>query len=118
MLVEQRPFRLLPIGYKLNAQEEAYLRALACRYRITIRPPFAISSHRRFIGPIIVLGKRLMWRLLNFFLAGPLEQLEDFHRILIKGQAEQLARIFALEVENQKLHDGAAQTGADVRRPS
>lgn len=94
--ISNRRHRLFPDDFKLSRDDWEYLSPLANTYRSGLRPPHAISSHRPYIGPVIVFGKKILWRILHFFLSGAFEQLEDFHRHLIRAYARQL-------VENAEL---------------
>ena len=107
--VGKRNFRLLPEGYRISEDEEETLRALASRYRVSIRPAHAIRSHRKFIGPVIVHAKKLIWRVLDFFIKGTLEHMEDFQRVLIRSQARQM-------VEIRRLSTIVGELSADDRK--
>lgn len=53
---------MLPEGVVSDRQLEIFRRLCATWY-VDLKPP-SISSHRRWIGPVIVTGKRLMYRML------------------------------------------------------
>lgn len=107
--VRSRKFRLLPPGWAITEKEEQALRALALHYRVGLRPPHAIRSHRKLVGPIIVAGKKLLFRVLDAFLRDAFQQVEDFQRIAIRSQAHQMVEIKRLSKIVEDLSAGGRQ---------
>lgn len=116
--VSTNPYRLFPEGYRVNEDEEETLRALISRYRVSIRPPHGMKSHRKIIGPVIVSGKKFLWKVLDFFIRGTLEQMEDFQRILIRSHARQmveLRRLTELAAAHPEVFSASPSKTGEVR---
>lgn len=69
----------IPVAGKgLSESEHSILRSL-CRLSNVEFLPFSIASHRRFIGPIIVAGKRFIFRFIQVLLRDMLRQQREFN---------------------------------------
>lgn len=73
----------------LDVSEETLekLRRLCQLWDIDLRP-FGISSHRKVLGPIIVLAKRIVTPILRLFLKDMIRQQRDFNAAAIALLAE------------------------------
>ncbi len=76
--VTELELKIPAAGNHLNEQDHALLRAL-CRLSNVELLPFSISSHRRFVGPIIIKVKRLIFRFLQVLLRDVLRQQREFN---------------------------------------
>ena len=63
------------------------LRHAAQIWDVSLKPK-EITSHRRFVGPIIVSLKRLIYPVLSFFLADTLRQQRDFNAAVLRCLVE------------------------------
>ncbi len=63
---------------KLGPQELENLRKLCQLWDIDIRP-VEVTSHRKFIGPFIVLGKKIIYPILRVLLKDLLRQQREFN---------------------------------------
>lgn len=62
----------------VSREDEERLRRLCKLWEIEFKP-FTISSHRKFIGPVIVAAKRLLLRILMPVLKELIAQQQDFN---------------------------------------
>jgi hypothetical protein len=78
-----------PVADDLTVAEKRLeqLRKLCQLWDLKIRPA-EITSHRRFIGPLIVAGKRLVYPILSAFLKDTLHQQRSFNAGVIGLLAE------------------------------
>ncbi len=60
--------KLFPEGKEVDFQTCEDLRALAKLSQFELKPARSITSHRKFIGPLIVFLKRLTWPLVKIHL--------------------------------------------------
>lgn len=63
------------------------LRRAAQIWDVSLKPK-EITSHRKFLGPIIVSLKRLIYPVLSFFLADTLRQQRDFNAAVLRCLVE------------------------------
>lgn len=63
------------------------LRRAAQIWDVSLKPK-EITSHRKFVGPIIVSLKRLIYPVLSFFLADTLRQQRDFNAAVLRCLVE------------------------------
>jgi len=59
------------------------LRRLCQLWDVDLRPAREITSHRRFIGPVIVAAKRLLFPIVRFFMQDTLRQQREFNATAI-----------------------------------
>lgn len=88
---------LFPKSFEVESAPLERLRVLARLYRCEIQPPHAIKSHRKFIGPIIVAVKKMVWPLINLHMEPCLDQLQEFHSHLLYSHALEIHRGSLLE---------------------
>ena len=89
--------RLFPKGYDLSESETEQLRALCMLSKCALQDSSKITSHRKFLGPLIVAGKRLVWRILSHQLNETFDGLKEFHSWSVYNQARLMGRISELE---------------------
>ena len=82
---------LVPKGAKLADKQLEELRALAVCSRCEMKALPTITSHRPFIGPIIVMMKRILWPFLRAQLRGTLNAQQEFNSRLLYGLAQALS---------------------------
>jgi hypothetical protein len=95
--VRERSTQLVPTGFELGARDSELLRALAVFSNTELRPPAQITSHRRFIGPIIVFIKKLSWPLVQLHLKETVIGIREFHSLTLTVIARQLVEIEELK---------------------
>ena len=88
---------LFPKCFEVESAPLERLRVLARLYRCEIQPPHAINSHRKFIGPLIVAVKKMVWPLINLHMEPCLDQLQEFHSHLLYSHALEIHRGSVLE---------------------
>ncbi|MEZ4755094.1 MAG: hypothetical protein R3A13_12495 [Bdellovibrionota bacterium] len=85
--VDKVDFSLVKGKLNLTDKQLEKLRRLCQLWDIKLRPA-EISSHRAFIGPIIVTAKKLMFRLLSVLLKDIFHQQKSFNAAAIDMIAE------------------------------
>jgi len=88
-------------GVKLSSADSDDLRSLASLSRFKLRPPSQISSHRKFIGPIIVFLKKATFPLISFHMKDTVRELDQFAGALVERQARTLSELATLR-DSQK----------------
>ena len=88
--------RLFPHEFVLGKEISGFLRHLAIFSPQELKPTAEITSHRRFLGPLIVRFKKLFWPLIYVHLRKPFESLEEFHSGVLGTVAWQAGEIHDL----------------------
>ncbi len=80
----------LPVRHRLNVSNEVLerLRRLCQLWEVDLVAPRKLSSHRKFIGPLIVAAKRCMFPILRVFFKDTLRRQRDFNAQVIATLAE------------------------------
>ena len=91
---------LCPKDFEINAQSHELLRVLSMFSRCELKPIKQITSHRRYLGPLIVFFKKLSWPLVRFHLKDTFESIQQFNSWTVYGLAKQTIEI---EILKQKL---------------
>ena len=78
------PFRLFPTDFELTEDETTKMRALCTLSQCQLRPATSITSHRRFIGPVIVFIKKLSWPFIKLHLKETLAGIQGFQSWNVK----------------------------------
>lgn len=60
--------RIFPQDFELDVETTEHFRALTLLSQSELKPASQITSHRRFVGPLIVALKRLSWPLIRIHL--------------------------------------------------
>jgi hypothetical protein len=89
--------RLFPVDFELDKQQTEDLRALCSLSQTGLRQNLKITSHRPLIGPLIVFGKRILWRIVQVLLKETFAGTQEFNARLVKSHAKALLRIDRLE---------------------
>jgi hypothetical protein len=76
--VTQKKRTVFPPGFALPSEITDEFRSLAKFAQLELRPAAAITSHRRFIGPLIVALKRLTWPLIALHLKDTVNAVREF----------------------------------------
>src|SRR5690606_32643992 len=77
--IEAIDHRLLPPTLDLDSETVERLRALARLSRCELAPASKTSSHRPYVGKLIVFAKRLTWPFIRTQLKGTFDALEEFN---------------------------------------
>lgn len=85
--VEQASFRAVPAGFELEEDAVERLRRLCQLWDVRIRP-HDISSHRKLFGPLIVMAKKVLFKVLQLLLKDTLHQQRSFNAEVIRALAE------------------------------
>ncbi len=86
---------LFPTGFQLTESETEEFRALCNFSQVSLRPA-RITSHRKYLGPIIVFLKRCSWPLLQVHLKNVFAGVQEFQIRSVVTMARQL-------VENRRV---------------
>ena len=81
----------------LNDEQTTALRSLAKLSQIELKQGREISSHRKYIGPIIVFFKKLSWPLIRVHLKEPFDGLREFSEWMVFSHARQIEEIEKLK---------------------
>ena len=84
--------RIFPAEPLVEDKALERFRTLCQLYRCELPALREISSHRPIIGPVIVFGKRLLWRLMHSQLRQHFEHMQEFHLRLVEELGEQIAK--------------------------
>jgi hypothetical protein len=89
-----REVSFLPVKGRLEVSDQLLerLRRLCQLWEVDLLAPRQLSSHRKFIGPLIVAAKRLCFPILKIFLKDTLRRQRDFNAQVIVTLAELAAR--------------------------
>lgn len=90
--------RLFPDGFELDHPNSEMYRRLAILSQSELRP-VQITSHRRYIGKLIVFAKRCTWPLLKVHLEKRFRSLDEFSRTTVYQLARQHVEIRDLRQE-------------------
>jgi hypothetical protein len=82
MHIHARPLPFLSSTVDLSEEETTVLRNVARASQITLRPP-VITSHRRVVGPFIVLLKRMLFPIVSMFLKDYVRQQAEFQSLVV-----------------------------------
>ena len=77
---------------QLSDKECERLREMAILSRCSLRYLQPITSHRKFVGPIIVFGKKLLWKLLYSQLRKQFEAMEEFNGAVVENIAREMSQ--------------------------
>ncbi len=92
--------RLFPVGLELDFRTLERFRALASFSQFQLLPHTQITSHRRFLGPIIVALKRLSWPILQVHLRKSFEGQQEFNARVVEALAHNV--VATLEGSREK----------------
>ncbi len=114
--LEQVAPTLFPPDFCLEKETGGIIRHLAIHSQQRLKPSARITSHRRFIGPLIVKFKRLFWPLLNLHLRDQFVAMEEFSCGAVAAIAWQAAEIQELrkklaELELRVKHHSSGVNG-------
>lgn len=89
-----RDVSFLPVKGQLDVSDQLLerLRRLCQLWEVDLLAPRQLSSHRKFIGPLIVAAKRLAFPILKIFLKDTLRRQRDFNAQVIVTLAELAAQ--------------------------
>lgn len=90
---------LLPRSFSLSLSDTEVLRSLAKFSQTELRPSGSIRSHRKIIGPFIVLLKRLSWPFIALHMKDVVASNREFNSRALVLLAQQLVEIKNLQAE-------------------
>ena len=96
--VEDLSKTLFPPNFVISEEHRERFRTLCAFSQTRLRPAREITSHRRFIGPVIVLVKRLSWPFIELHLRDTFRSLAEFNA----RSVEQLAALIVSQERTQK----------------
>jgi hypothetical protein len=88
-MVKARSERLFPFDFELSEELTEDFRVLAKHTRVELTPR-NLSSHRKYIGPVIVASKRILFKLLSAILKDTLGAQEIYNRHMLKVLAKRV----------------------------
>lgn len=94
---------LFPQHFELSTAYADHFRALAKLSQQTLKPNGKISSHRKYIGPVIVFLKKLSWPLIRIHLKDHFQGIEDFCQWSLSLAGKQAQEISELKVRLAEL---------------
>ena len=86
------PHHFIAASAALSDKECERLRELAILSRCGLRYLEPIHSHRKIVGPIIVAGKKLLWKLLYAQLRKQFDAMEEFNGAMVENLAREMSR--------------------------
>lgn len=90
-MVSARSERLFPHDFELSEELTEDFRVLAKHTRVELTPR-NLSSHRKYIGPVIVASKRILFKLLSAILKDTLGAQEIYNRHMLKVLAKECSK--------------------------
>jgi hypothetical protein len=103
--IEQLDRRLFPKDFKLSTEQTNSFRALCKLSQVELKPARAITSHRKVIGPLIVLLKRLSWPIFKVHLKDTVDGLQEFCAWSVYQQAQNVTELCGRK-EGEVSHEG------------
>jgi hypothetical protein len=96
--IESLEKRLFPQDFCLDVETTKRFRALCALSKHELKSSMSITSHRKFIGPIIVAAKKLLWPLIRIHLKNNFDNLEEFSARTVETLAQQHLELAALKI--------------------
>lgn len=100
--ISKKNGRLFPRDFQLSTDGTNRFRALCQLSNIQLRPSRQITSHRRYVGWLVVLVKKLTWPLVQFHLKEPFAGIQEFSSWAVTTMAKQHSELAALRQEGEK----------------
>lgn len=95
---------LCPKNFEISDETSELLRVLSNFSQCELKPVKHITSHRKYIGVIIVFLKKLTWPLVRFHLKETFESMQQFNTWTVYGLAKQIVELEMLKQQlNQSL---------------
>lgn len=101
--ITERSTKLFPQEFTLNEDTSELFRAMCILSQCTIREPKFIQSHRPIIGKLIVLSKKITWKLIEPQIRNVLAGIQDCFTWLITSHAKLIVQVKELEIKLEKL---------------
>lgn len=89
--VSARSERLFPRDFELSKELTEDFRILAKHTRVELTPR-NLTSHRKYIGPVIVICKRILFKIVSVILKDTLAAQEIYNRHTLKLLAKEVSR--------------------------
>ena len=95
--IESNSTALFPKDFVVDEQLTNEMRALCMLSQAKLKPARQITSHRKFLGPLIVALKRITFPFIRVHLEDTYKGIEQFNSWMVKSHAQQVLRIKELE---------------------
>ena len=95
--------RLFPEGYDPEFQTFENVRVLCRLSQFELQEAKEISSHRKLLGPVIVLLKKLTWPFIKIHLKGSYDGQSEFNAMMVEVLAESVRK----NIDHERLLSGA-----------
>jgi len=93
---------LFPRSFIIDENLCNRFRRLAMFSQVGLRPARTITSHRKIVGPVIVLLKNLTWPLVKVHLQHTMDALQELHCGIVELLAQQVTDVERLKRGEQK----------------
>ncbi|MCC6933634.1 MAG: hypothetical protein IT292_10340 [Deltaproteobacteria bacterium] len=94
--------RLFPKDFAIDEELCNQLRSLCQLSQVSLKPSNKITSHRKFIGPLIVALKKMTYPLIKVHLDDSFKGIAAMNAWLVESHAKQALRIKELEKQLSK----------------
>lgn len=94
--VAKYPHTLFPEGFEIEREISDELRQLCATNRLQNNEK-SITSHRKYIGPVIVFFKKAIWKFFDSQLSQKFAKIEEFNTHLIVSQINSAIRFQELK---------------------
>lgn len=103
--------RIFPEGYVLSISDTEMLRPLAMMSQVELKPPRQITSHRKYLGKLIVFIKKATLPLISAHLKPTFEGVNGLGHYTVRAIAKGIVERQALKEEIQNLKALAEKKG-------
>lgn len=93
---------LFPRSFVIDENLCNRFRRLAMFSQVGLRPVRTITSHRKIVGPVIVLLKNLTWLLVKVHLQNTMDALQELHCGIVELLAQQVVEVERLKGGEQR----------------
>lgn len=101
--LSQKSCRLFPNDFAIDETLCNELRAMCQLSQVSLRPAPKITSHRRFIGPLIVAIKKMTYPFIKIHLEHTINGVAEFNSWTVQAYARQALKLRELEQTLKKL---------------
>ncbi len=95
--VSKLQHRLFPEGFELSTKDATAVRSLCTLSQTDLKPVRAISSHRKYIGPLIVALKKATWPMIKFHLTNSFKGISQFNSWAVFSISNIISKQHSLE---------------------
>lgn len=94
--------RLCSTDFNLQSEDYERLRVLCILSQCALANASSISSHRRFIGPLIVKTKQILWKITSSQLEDSFSGIQEFSSWMLVSQIKTTEKLQKLEQDSTK----------------